>query len=144
MMLLALLLTACLSYWPCGIRSLGAYYPDHRIKVIDTIGVRDGPARSEWNHCGVKRLVSDNDLPLYSPYTITIVSGEKGDYPRGGWFEDHGVLFLPPGSWERSIPVITHELGHALGFNHTQKDSVMGGRNRVQPLDCQGLRATYE
>jgi hypothetical protein len=133
-----------LAYWPGGDgRFSSAPTYGHRIPVIDTIGVRDRAAVREWNRCGSVRLVRGGGRAPYAPGTITITTGEKGDWPRGGWFEDHGVLLLPPGSWERSIPVIRHELGHALGFGHTSRWSIMGDSNHVQPIDCQGLRRYY-
>lgn len=139
--MLALVLVTCLSYWPCGERGLGSFYEDRAVPVIDTINVGDDRARWQWNRCGVKRLVESN-LPPESPGTITILPGID-DLPRGGWAGDHGVVFLPDVRWARSDRVIAHELGHALGFNHTRRASVMGGRSTVRPLDCEGLRATY-
>lgn len=145
-MLKALLLVLLLPYWPGPPRTSTDNSPDypHRIKVIDTLGVRDRRARIDWNHCGADiRLVHGRLGMAEQPGTITILKGEVGDWPRGGWVVDHGVLLLPPGRWERSIPVIRHEMGHALGFGHTRRDSIMGPRNRIQPVDCRGLRRYY-
>lgn len=117
---------------------------DRRIPVVDTIGVQDAKAVREWNSCsagvqlvrGVQALAEQTD-------TITILPGID-ELPRGGWTGDHGVLLLPGGAWERSVPVIRHELGHALGFGHTNLWSIMGGSSHVQPRDCRGLRSYYD
>jgi hypothetical protein len=142
--MLALLLVAVLSYWPGGdgqYASSPTY--DRRVPVIDTLGVRDRAAVREWNRCGAVRLVRGGDLEPYTPGAITIVAGETGDLPRGGWAGTYGIVLLPPGSWERSLPVIRHELGHALGFGHTKRWSIMGGSSHVRALDCEGLRSYY-
>lgn len=142
--MIALLLAVILSYWPGGDGRFATEPTyDHRIYVVDTLGVRDGEAAREWNDCGPVRLVRGPQSMAEQPNTITILPGEEGDYPRGGWAGDHGIVLLPTGSWERSIPVIRHELGHALGFGHTGKWSIMGGSNHVQPIDCKGLRRYY-
>ncbi len=136
---------ALMPYWPGAPDTATDAAPTYgyRIYVIDTLGVKEGPAMREWNACGVVRLVKGPLSLAETTNTITILPGEKGDWPRGGWTGDHGVLLLPTGSWERSIPVIRHEMGHALGFGHTKVWSIMGGSNHVQPIDCQGLRRYY-
>lgn len=143
---LALAAIVALPYWPGEPSTATDAAPEYprRIKVIDTLGVRDRKAFPEWNHCGARvRLVKGRQRLAEQPGTITILKGEVGDWPRGGWIKDHGVLLLPPGRWERSVPVIRHELGHALGFGHTRRRSIMGPSNHVQPVDCRGLRRYY-
>lgn len=133
-------------YWPGAPATPTDNTPtyEHTIYVIDTLGVADGRAVREWNHCGSVQLVRGPLSLAESPGTITILGAWQGSqWPRGGWMGDHGALFLPQGSWERSIPVMRHEFGHALGFGHTQKWSIMGGSNHVQPIDCRGLIAYY-
>ncbi len=144
--MLAWLLIACLAWWPCGSRSLGAEYPTHRIAVIDAAGGSDWyhrnlrEAMNEWNACGPIHLYLSNE-PAFTPAAITIISDPAG--PVGGWSGTYGVVELNA-PWTRATPVIAHEMGHALGFNHTKRtDSVMGGANRVMPTDCEGLRRSY-
>lgn len=143
--MIALLLAVILSYWPGGDGRFAAEPTyDHRIYVVDTLGVRDLLAAREWNACGADiRLVRGPQRMAEQPGTITILKGEEGDWPRGGWIGDHGVVLLPTGRWERSLPVIRHELGHALGFGHTGRHSIMGPAIHVQPIDCRGLRRYY-
>ena len=140
--MIAALLAVCLAYWPCGAHGLGVLPVDGRVAVIDTVGVREKEAYREWNACGGLQFSTENDLTPYTPGTITIVPA-KGGLPRGGISDGHGVVFLPPGGWTRAIPTVRHELGHAVGFNHTQRPSVMGSDNRVHPVDCEGLRRSY-
>ncbi len=144
-MVTALLLLAVLPYWPGAPDTATDAAPvyAHRIPVIDTIGVKEREAIREWNACGSVQMYAAPLAVPYSPGSITITTGDVGDWPRGGWSGTYGVLFLPPGAWERSIPVMRHELGHALGFGHTKVWSIMGGSNHVQPIDCQGLRRYY-
>lgn len=139
-----LALAVVLPYWPGGTGRYSAEptYPAI-IYVIDTIGVADGRALPEWNACGASVRLLRGPLSLAeTPGTITILPGID-ELPRGGWIGDHGALFLPVGAWERSVPTIRHELGHALGFGHTARHSIMGGANHVQPIDCQGLVDYY-
>ena len=132
-----------LPYWPGGSNKFSAEptYP-HSIPVIDTLGVQVGKAIKEWNACGSVQLHKGPQSLAETPGTITILDG-LDELPRGGWTGDHGVLFLPAGSWTRSIPVIRHELGHALGFGHTKLWRIMGGSNHVQRRDCNGLVRYY-
>lgn len=138
------LAASLLPYWPGAPDTPTDSAPTyaHRIYVVDTLGVQDASAMREWNACGPVRLVRGPLELAETTGTITILPGID-ELPRGGWTGDHGVVLLPPGSWERSIPVIRHELGHALGFGHTQRRSVMGGSGHVQPIDCRGLRSFY-
>lgn len=136
---------AALPYWPghpdTATDSAPVYA--HRILVIDTLGVKDQVAVREWNRCHSVHLVSTRDTTLAeTPGTITIVDG-LDELPRGGWTGDHGMVFLPGGSWTRSVSTIRHELGHALGFGHTHVWSIMGASNHVQPIDCEGLQDYY-
>jgi len=134
-----------LAYWPGAPDTATDNRPvyEHRIPVIDTLGVKDEWAIQEWNACGSVQMYPSSGVP-FSPGSITITGAwQDSQWPRGGWFEDHGVVFLPTGSWERSVPVMRHEIGHALGFGHTHRWSIMGGSNHVQPIDCQGLVEYY-
>lgn len=144
--MIALLLIVMLPYWPGPpmIATDNSPVYKHRIYVIDTIGVRERQAMREWNQCHAIRLVPGPLSMAEQPGTITILPGKEGDWPRGGWVGDHGVLLLPQGRWERSLGVMRHEFGHALGFGHTRRWSIMGGSNHVQPIDCRGLRRYYD
>ena len=93
---MSLLLALLLAYWPgapATATDAAPTYP-HRIYVIDTLGVKDMEAVKEWNACGSVRLVRGPLSLANTPGTITILQGTPGDWPRGGWTGDHGVVLL--------------------------------------------------
>lgn len=130
-----------LPYWPPSLAETS--YPD-RVAVVNTIGrlphLRE--ALHEWNSCGSRlRLVRDRDQAPFTPSTITITRSDDGG-AYGGWSGTYGVVFLGDG-WTRTLNVITHEVGHALGFSHTKLRSAMNDASGTTPLDCKGLRSYY-
>lgn len=140
-----------LPYWPGGTSRWSTepvYQP--QVPVISEFRGTDryrrslAEARREWSDCGPLRLVASDETP-FTPGTITIVRGDETGIARGAWVTEggYGVVFLPPERWARGVRVIEHEMGHALGFGHTKRDSVMGAAANVTSLDCQGLRAYY-
>ena len=134
---------ALLAYWPGGERGFEPVY-DHRIPVINTLKPLANlrPAIQQWNACGSVQLRLAPGTPPYQPGSITITKSDDGG-AYGGWGGDHGVVFLGDG-WTHTRGVITHEMGHALGFGHGGHwSSIMGWASNVQPLDCEGLRRYY-
>jgi hypothetical protein len=146
-----LLLAVTLPYWPGGDGrwSTEPVYPP-RVVVIDTIGGnawyrsnRD-EALMQWNRCGADIRLVVGDAEPFSPGTITIFLDEPGGQePAYGWYLDGYGFVALGGGWTRTTHVIAHELGHALGFGHTSRDSVMSDTRDVQPIDCEGLRSYY-
>jgi hypothetical protein len=141
-----LLLVALLAWWPGGERAFTGMDYEYRIPVVNTIGYLGNlrPAIRDWNACGSVRLYLAPDVPPKSPGSITIVNETWGDLPPpwGGWMGEYGLISLGA-RWTRSVRVIEHELGHAMGFAHTRKSSIMNIAPDVQPIDCEGLRNYY-
>ncbi len=112
--------------------------------MINTIGPLSNlrAALRDWNACGSRlRLVRDNSVTPFAPGTVTITKSDDGN-AYGGIFDGHGVVFLGDG-WTRTLHVISHEVGHALSFDHTKLNSVMNDAPDTTPRDCRGLRSYY-
>lgn len=136
---------AVLPWWPGGSRGIdGVEYRDH-VPVINTLSYLPHLAGAirDWNACNSRlHLVRDDSVAPYTPKTITITRSDDGG-AYGGWNGTAGVMFLG-GGWTRTLHVLSHEMGHALGFGHAKRaDSVMHDSPRVTDLDCRGLRNFY-
>jgi len=146
-----IVLALTLAWWPGGDRGFEPVYPHpQHIIVVDTVDGNDWyrdnlhEALHQWNDCGPVHLELGDADPFASG-TITLfvdVDGKGQDGPYGGWNGTAGIIALA-GGWTRSREVIAHEMGHALGFGHTNMDSIMGDGTGVQPIDCEGLRSYY-
>ncbi len=142
--MLAVTLAVCLAWWPCGTRGPEVSYPSHRIPVIDSaegsVWYRENlrAAMRQWTRCGGVRLVATSTVEPFAPGTITVAVDPSG--PVGGFYDGHGIVYVND-PWTRTGEVLAHELGHALGFGHTNSNrSIMGSGHTVSALDCKGVQ----
>lgn len=138
---LSFLLRASLAWWPGPPGTATDSDPEypHRIVVENTLKPLDhlGEALAQWNACHSVHLVRG------APGDIIITRSDDGG-AYGGWNGTNGVVLLGDG-WTHTREVITHEVGHALGFGHAPDStkSIMNAASYVKPLDCEGLRRYY-